>query len=193
MRLERVTKTIMKKTFCFRVPVVVSLLVSSLIPVKAIAVPMSAAPVKLAWNASPDSAVTGYALYYHLADSSVANRLDLGPAQSATVSDLEAGSDYLFYVVAYDAAGVESPPSNSLLYSPPAMSRLRIAKMSDSTMSIQFRAAAGALCRVEYASTLTSPQWQTLGTATADANGNVLINDRPSGRPALRFYRGVRQ
>src|SRR6266487_3708274 len=160
MRLERVTKTIMKKTICFRVPVVVSLLASSLIPVKAIAGPMSAAPVNLAWDASPDPAVIGYALYYHLADSSVANRLDLGPAQSATVSDLEAGSDYLFYVVAYDAAGVESPPSNSLLYSPPAMSRLRIAKMSDSSMSIQLRGAAGVVWRAEHALRWTAPQWQ---------------------------------
>ena len=193
MRLERVTKTIMKKTICFRVPVAVSLLVSSLIPVKAIAGPMSAAPVKLVWDVSFDLAVIGYALYYYLADFLVVNRLDLGIAQSATVSNLEAGSDYLFYVVAYDAAGVESPPSNSLLYRPPAMSRLRITKMSESTMSIQFRAAAGALCRVECASTLTSPQWQTLGTATADANGNVLINDPASGRPALRFYRALRQ
>jgi len=128
-----------------------------------------------------------------LANSSVTNRLDLGPAQSATISDLEADADYVIYVVAYDAAGLESPPSNSLRYNPPALSRLQLSKQLNGTMSIQFRAAAGALCRVECASTLSSLQWQTLGTATADANGNVLINDPPSGRPSLRFYRGVRQ
>ena len=185
----------MKKTIWFRVPSVVSLLVafSSWIPVKAVAVPMSAAPVTLAWDASPDAAVTGYALYYHLANSLVTNRLDLRTAQTATLINLEAGSDYLIYVVGYDAAGVESPPSNSLLYRPPALSRLRMTKQTDITMSIQFRAAAGALCRVEYAATLASPQWQTLGSATADATGNVLINDPLSGRPSMRFYRGVRQ
>ena len=185
----------MKKTIWFRAPLVVSLLValSSLIPVKAVAASMSAAPVKLGWDASPDASATGYALYYHLANSSVTNHLDLGTAQTATLTDLEAGSDYLIYVVGYDAAGVESPPSNSLLYNPPALSPLRITKQTDSTMSIQFRAAAGALCRVEYAATLISPQWQALGSATADANGNVLINDPPSGRPSMRFYRGVRQ
>ena len=185
----------MKKTICFRVPLVVSLLVafSSLIPVTAVAGPMSAAPVKLGWDASPDPAVTGYALYYRLADSSVTDRLDLGPAQTATVSNLEADSDYLFFVVRYDAAGVESPSSNLLRYSPPAMSRLRITTMSDSTISLQFRAAAGALCRVEFASTLASPQWQTLGSTIADTNGNVLINDPLSVRFSMRFYRAVRQ
>src|ERR1051326_8144481 len=101
----------MKKTIWFRVPLVVSLLVSfsSLIPVKGIAVPMTAAPVKLEWDASPGAGITGYALYYRLADSSATNRLDLGPARAATVSNLEAGSEYQFFVVGYDAAGVESP------------------------------------------------------------------------------------
>ena len=183
------------KTTWFKALLVVSLLValSSLIPVKAAAASMSAAPVKLGWDASPDASATGYALYYHLANSSVTNHLDLGTAKTATLTDLEAGSDYLIYVTGYDAAGVESLPSNSLLYSPPALSPLRITKQTDGTMDIQFRAAAGALCRVEYVSTLASPQWQTLGSTIADTNGNVLINDPPSGGSSMRFYRGVRQ
>jgi hypothetical protein len=161
---------------------------------KPLDVPMVAAPVKLAWDASPGSVVAGYALYYRsLGNSSVTVRLDVGTAQAITVPNLEAGSLYMFSVVACNGAGVESPASHPIVYHPPALSPLRLSKQTDGTMSVQFRAAAGSLCRVECTSTLTSPQWQTLRFAIADANGNVVVNDPPAGRPAMRFYRGVRQ
>jgi hypothetical protein len=181
----------MKKTIWFRARLVFSLMValSSFDTAKAI----TAAPVTFTWDPSLDGAVTGYALYYRLADSSTNSRLDVGPAKTVTLHELEAGSDYLFFVVGYDASGVESTASNLLSYSPPALSRLQISKQPDGTMSIQFHAAAGALCFVEFASTLTSPQWQTLDSATADANGSVLITDPPSGSSAMRFYRGLRE
>jgi len=181
----------MKKTIWFHARLIFSLVVmlSSFNTAKAI----SAVPVKLAWDASPDAAVAGYALYYRLAEASVTSRLDLGPAQAATLFDLDAGSDYLIYVVAYDTAGVESSASNVLSYRPLALTRLQISEQTDGTMNIQFSAAAGALCRVEFASSLASSQWQTLGSATADKNGEVLINDPLAVNHPLRFYRGVRQ
>jgi len=116
----------------------------------------------------------------------------VGTAQATTVPNLEAGSNYVFSVVAYDGDGVESAPSNPIVYNPPALSPLQLSKQTDGTMSVQFRAAAGSLCQVECTSSLTTAQWQTLGNATADANGNVVVNDPPTGRPAMRFYRGVR-
>lgn len=154
---------------------------------------MAAAPVTLAWDASPDTTVTGYALYYRATDSNITNRLDVGTALTATLYNLGVGSDYLFFVAAYNAASIESLPSNTLLYRPPAMSRLRINEDRNGRVSIRFRAAAGALCRVEYASTLVSPRWRTLGSAVADANGNVQIDDPLSSRAAIRFYRAVRE
>ena len=173
---------------------VVSLAValSSFSTARALAVPLVAAPIQLAWDASPDPAVAGYALYCLSADSSVAIRLDAGTAQDITVPNLLVGSNYVFSVVAYDGDGVESAPSDPIVYTPPALSPLRLSKQTDGTMSVQFRAAAGSLCRVECTSTLTSPQWQALGDAIADANGNVVVNDPPSDRPAMRFYRGAR-
>jgi hypothetical protein len=183
----------MKKTW-FKTLLVVSLLVAlaSFNTAKAAVGTMSAAPVNLAWDASSDAAVTGYALYSRLTSSSVTNRLDLGTARTATLSSLVASSGYLLFVVAYDAAGLESAPSNLLQYSPPALSGLQVSKQVNGTMSIQFRAAAGALCHVQYSSTLTSPQWQTLNSAIADASGNVVISDPLSGRPPVRFYRAMR-
>lgn len=58
-------------------------------------------------------------------------------------------------------------------------------------MRVQFRGPAGTLCQVQYAETLDSPQWQSLASATADADGNIAIDDPLAGRSEARFYRGV--
>jgi len=154
--------------------------------------PMAAIPVTLAWDASPDPAVAGYALYYGLLNSSITNRVDLGTTTSATISNLHAGSNYIFFVVAYSAAGIESIPSNTLPYRPLALSRLRLSELPDGTMSLRLRSAPNSLCRIEYASTPDAAQWQTLASAVADADGYVVISDPPSGRSSSRFYRATR-
>ena len=154
--------------------------------------PMSAIPITLAWDGSPDPEVAGYALYYGVLNSSITNRVDLGTTTSATISNLHAGSNYIFFVVAYSAAGIESVPSNLLPYTPLALSRLRLTELTDGTMSLRLRSAPNSLCRVEYASTPDAVQWQTLASAVADADGYVVISDRPSRRPSSRFYRAMR-
>lgn len=82
-----------------------------------------------------------------------------------------------------------NPPSLVDTSSP--LSPLQLSVLDDGTMRIQFTAPTGALCRVESVETLDSTNWQTLAGATADANGNVVVDDAPAGRPATRFYRGV--
>jgi len=148
--------------------------------------------VTLAWDASPDANVTGYALYYGLENPAVTNRLDVGSAQSAMLTNLYAGSNYFFLVVAYNAVGLESVPVGPLYYIPPAMTKIRINKLPDGSPLLQFRTAANAQCRVEYSLSPGSGPWLTLSTTNADALGNVAISDRPAGQGANRFYRGVR-
>jgi hypothetical protein len=149
-------------------------------------------PVTLAWDASPDESVTGYALYYGLADASVTNRVDVGPAQSFMLTNLYSVSNYFFYVVAYNVLGMESVPSGVLTYSPLALTKLRLSTLQDGSTVLQFRSGAGSPCRVEYSSSLNATQWQTLATTNADANGNVSINDPTVGMVASRFYRAAR-
>lgn len=74
--------------------------------------------VTLAWSASPDGTVTGYNLYYGDFAGTVTNKLNVGPALSATVSNLSVGVTYFFFATAYDAAGIESEPSNFITYTP---------------------------------------------------------------------------
>jgi hypothetical protein len=155
------------------------------------AAPLYASPCMLAWNYSQDPIVVGYALYYGITGSAVTNRFDAGMTNCVTFYNLLAGSNYFFFATTYNATGVESPPSQPVHYCPRALSALKLTEPAGATMNLQFEAAPGSACHVEYTPSLTPPQWQTLASATADTNGNVMISDPLAGNPPTRFYRAV--
>jgi hypothetical protein len=72
------------------------------------------ASVALAWDASPDSAVAGYRLYYGTESGSYSNSVMVGVATQATITGLLEGVTYYFACVAYDDAGAESDFSNEV-------------------------------------------------------------------------------
>jgi len=135
--------------------------------------------------------VTGYALYFGITGSSATNRQVLGMTNTITLFNLLASSNYFFYVVAYDANGIESLPSNILYYKPQALSSLKLTSPVQGTMNLQFRAAPCSVCLIQYTPTLNPAQWQILGSATVDANGNITITDSQAGNAPTRFYRAV--
>ena len=145
----------------------------------------------LQWGQSPDPGIAGYALYYGPEDAPLINRTDIGLQTTAVVAGLTASVEYSFYVVAYDIDLNESAPSNLLLYSPKAISELKLSQASGGAMNVSFTVAPGAACRVEYTDTLTPPNWNLLTTANGDSNGVVTINDPIVA--GSRFYRGVVQ
>ena len=151
----------------------------------------SACLLTLQWGSSLDPDVAGYALYYGPAGKPPVTRVDVGLQTTAVVTGLTAAVQYSFYVVAYDGGLNESDPSNLLLYSPPAISYLKLAQSADGAMKISFRVAPGAACRVEYTDTLSPPHWNLLTTATGGSNGVVVINDPMV--TGSRFYRGAVQ
>lgn len=153
--------------------------------------PLLASPCTLAWDSSADPLVSGYALYYGVTGSTTTNRLDAGLTNQVTVQNLYAGSNYFFYVVAYNAGGLESSPSTVSIYAPPAMSLLKVIPLTNGTVNVHFQVATGSVCHVEYTTKLNPPQWQTLGSATADVNGNVTITDPLTNKPPVRFYRAA--
>jgi hypothetical protein len=67
--------------------------------------------VKLAWDASVDSAVVGYAVYYGPAAGNYTNRLDAGTALTLATPALDDGT-YYFSVTSRDTNGVESDFAN---------------------------------------------------------------------------------
>ena len=77
------------------------------------------AQVTLAWNASSDTAVTGYKLYWGTQAGQYALLADVGKSVSQVVSDLQSGTSYHFAATAYNAQGVESNYSNEVSYKVP--------------------------------------------------------------------------
>jgi hypothetical protein len=67
--------------------------------------------VRVAWDASETPDVT-YRLY--VAEGGATRSQDAGAELTATVSNLQVGVAYSFHVVAVDAIGIESLPSNVL-------------------------------------------------------------------------------
>jgi hypothetical protein len=152
---------------------------------------LPASPCKLGWNLCQNACVSGYALYFGMSGSSATNRQLLGLTNSVTLFNLLASSNYFFYVVAYNANGIESPPSNILNYRPQALSALKLTPSSSKTMTVQLHAAPGSICQIEYTPALDPAQWQILGSATADANGNITITDPAAGDSPARYYRAA--
>lgn len=86
-----------------------------------------AADVTLAWDPSPSEGVAGYKMYYKAGSSTAPlngtgaiegdSPVMVGDSLTTSLSGLDSGVVYYFTVVAYDAAGNESPYSNIISWS----------------------------------------------------------------------------
>src|SRR6266436_2317289 len=72
--------------------------------------------VTLAWDADSDPSVVGYRLYSGTTSGVYTQTTEVGNALGASVSNLANGNTYFFVVTAYNAAAVESAPSNEVSY-----------------------------------------------------------------------------
>jgi hypothetical protein len=72
--------------------------------------------VTLAWNASTNSSIAGYNIYYGRASGAYTNKICAGNATNATVSVLVEGTTYYFAATTYAASGMESPFSSEVSY-----------------------------------------------------------------------------
>jgi len=70
------------------------------------------ASATLAWQPSTDPTVAGYKVYYGVASRTYTNTVDVGPANTATISNLVNGTTYYFAVTAYDSSRMQSLFSN---------------------------------------------------------------------------------
>jgi hypothetical protein len=150
-----------------------------------------ACEIALEWEATPDSGVAGYALYYGPTGTPLTNRVDAANQTTTAVKGLTAATQYTFYVVAYDADQNEGGPSVPVYYTATAISSLELGQLANGDMKISFHVAPTAACRVEYTDSLSPQNWMLLTTATADSDGLVIVNDPVV--QASRFYRGVAQ
>ena len=73
----------------------------------------------LAWDASSDPGVAGYELRYGTSSGNPSQSIDVLKTTTFTVSNLNDATTYYFVVAAYDAAKVESQPSNEVSFTTP--------------------------------------------------------------------------
>lgn len=76
----------------------------------------TAGSVSLTWDASPDTNVVGYKVYYGTASQVYTTNVVAGNVTTATINGLSAGTTYYFAATGYDAAGDESAFSNEAAY-----------------------------------------------------------------------------
>ncbi len=69
---------------------------------------LSAAIVRISWNANTESDLEGYRVFYGTSHGSYANVINVGRRATIDVSGLAAGMTYYFAVTAYDFSGNES-------------------------------------------------------------------------------------
>ena len=72
--------------------------------------------VTLAWNASTNSSIAGYNIYYGRASGAYTNKICAGNATNATISSLVEGTTYYFAATTYAASDMESPFSSEVSY-----------------------------------------------------------------------------
>lgn len=70
--------------------------------------------VELAWDRSPSAKVTGYWILFGTESGRYPNSVEVGNETTGTLSGLKSGTKYYVVVVAVDAQGNRSPPSNEL-------------------------------------------------------------------------------
>ena len=112
---------------------------------------------------------------------------NVGQATNATALGLQPGGTYYFVVTAYNSSGLESSPSNEIVYQVPNTAPNPQISMVGGSFNIKFPATSGKTYVVEYKNALTETTWTTL-TSFAGTNGLATVSDSP---PALasRFYR----
>src|SRR5690606_9118553 len=72
--------------------------------------------VTLEWDPSPDADIAGYRLWYGTSTGSYQQSVEVGSTTSATLPNLADDQTYFIVVTAFNAAGLESEPSNEVSF-----------------------------------------------------------------------------
>lgn len=83
--------------------------------------PAPAASVGLAWNANPETNISGYRVSYGTTLGTYPSSVNVGTTPSATVSGLSEGTTYYFVVAATNTAGQQSASSAVVSYFVPVV------------------------------------------------------------------------
>lgn len=142
--------------------------------------------VKLAWNASTSTDVTGYRIHYGTASGACTASLMLGNVTSGTVSGLAEGVTYHFAVRAINAAGLESDLSNEASFRPGVLTS-RISTTPSGGNLLVVRGLIGRQYDIEASEDLRI--WNLIDSVTMPDGGSLEFSDPDAGNYPKRFYR----
>ena len=142
--------------------------------------------LKLAWNASISTDVTGYRIHYGTASGTYTTSIVLGNVTTATVSGLADGATYHFAVSAFNAAGLESGFSNEVNFTPGLLTS-RISTTTSGAPILAVRGLIGRQYDIEASEDLNT--WTLIETVTMPEGGSLEFSDPNAGSYPRRFYR----
>lgn len=146
--------------------------------------------VTLAWDQSNDFNIAGYCVYAREENSSTPTRINVGAATLFKIGGLKEGLRYAFTVTAYNASGIESIPSNEVIYTVPVPLRIAPPPLATGFMKLQFPAAPGHWYEMQASSDLQT--WATIWqTGVANTYSWVEYQDPQSRTLKRRHYRLV--
>ena len=102
-------------------------------------------------------------------------------------------ADSFYYVIA-DAGGLQATGLVSIIVCSDAMAAQNASDVEDlggGSVRIHFNGIPGRTYQIQYTENLETPDWQPLGTSTADAHGKFDFTDTPVGGSPARFYRST--
>jgi hypothetical protein len=153
------------------------------------------AHVRLAWNPSVGTNVTGYALYYGTTSNSLTNRVNMGNQTTGTCSNLLTGRTYYFVVTAYNSTGLESLPSDQVVYTVPSMGTKPARDFYITSFTVNSNGAAltwnctvGRTYRVLYKHALSEPQWISATPRLLATNSALQWLDASAVADRQRLY-----
>ena len=142
--------------------------------------------VKLAWNKSLTTNVTGYRVYYGVVSGNYPNSIVAGNVTSNTVPGLTGGVTYYFAIAAYNASGVLSVFSNEISYMP-LLPAAPVSVASTRRGVVVVKGLSGKQYDILATQNLTS--WTLIGTVTLGATGTLNFTDPNVASFSRRFYR----
>lgn len=144
--------------------------------------------VTLAWNPDLASGIAGYRVHYGTSSGNYTQMRDVGNATTATISNLANGQTYFFVATDYNGAGIESSPSNEVIFtasangtvslfsSGTAPSRVTVSDPTPVELGVKFQAAtAGKITAIRFykgpqnVGTHLANLWSSTGTRLASA------------------------
>ena len=151
--------------------------------------------LELAWDASADTNVAGYILYYGPVDGRTTNQVVLPNVCQTTLTNLPAASHF-FYVTAFDAAGGESDPSNVITKASklvPAATRLVApsARAATAPFLLSWPGQANQSYQVQYKDDLRALTWSNLSLPVRSDGSLCSWTDATAAGRTSRYYRVV--